>query len=282
MLKIDHYRDVTRFELARSLPGPWRYWTVAYLIDGMMIDTGCVHTARELDAALDNTPLHRIVNTHAHEDHIGCNDVLQRTRNPLEILAHPRALPVLTNPRDTQPLQPYRRLFWGYPAPSRASALAEETLLETEHYTFQVIYTPGHSPDHLCLYEPDHGWLFTGDAFTGGKDRAMSADYDSWQIIASLKRLARLPAEWLFPGCARVRENPARVLQEKIAFLAETGEQILDLRGRGWQIEKIARKLFGGLMPVEFITLGHFSRKNMVRAFLKQKDHAMSSHSTMT
>jgi len=269
MLKIDYYGNITRFELGRSLLGRWRYWTVAYLIDGLMIDTGCAHTARELAAALDENSLRRIVNTHSHEDHIGGNDLLQRTRNRLEIFAHPRALPILANPRDTQPLQPYRRLFWGYPMPSQGSALTEEARLETEHHTFQVIYTPGHSPDHLCLYEPDKGWLFTGDAYTGGKDRAMQPGYDPWQIIVSLKHLAKLPSDKLFPGCARVRENPARALGDKIAYLEETGEQVLDLHNRGWEIEKIAKKLFGGPMPVEFFTLGHFSRRNMVRAYLK-------------
>ena len=43
---------------------------------------------------------------------------------------------------------------------------------------FQVIYTPGHSPDHICLFEHKHGWLFTGDLFVGGMDRALRVDYD--------------------------------------------------------------------------------------------------------
>ena len=42
----------------------------------------------------------------------------------------------------------------------------------------KVIHTPGHCSNHLCLYEPNKGWLFTGDLFVGGKDRALRAGND--------------------------------------------------------------------------------------------------------
>jgi len=269
MLEIRQYDGVTRFEMARSLPGCWRYWTVAYHIDGMMVDTGCAHTAAELTAALQDRPLHRIVITHAHEDHIGGNRFLQNLDSNLEFLAHPLALPILADPRHTLSLQLYRRLFWGWPESSQGVSLADGDRIETEHHTFEVVYTPGHCPDHICLYEPDRGWLFTGDLFTGGQDRVLCSDYDLWQIIESLKRIAALPAAMLFPGCARVRDDPAQSLATKIAYLEELGGRVLDLRKQGWGVDEIARKVLGGPLPVEFITLGHFSRRSMVLAYLK-------------
>jgi glyoxylase-like metal-dependent hydrolase (beta-lactamase superfamily II) len=30
-------------------------------------------------------------------------------------------------------------------------------------FEFEIIWTPGHSPGHICLYEPNHKVLFTGD-----------------------------------------------------------------------------------------------------------------------
>jgi len=30
-------------------------------------------------------------------------------------------------------------------------------------FSFEIIWTPGHSPGHICLYEPNHKVLFTGD-----------------------------------------------------------------------------------------------------------------------
>jgi glyoxylase-like metal-dependent hydrolase (beta-lactamase superfamily II) len=272
VLKITSYGDVTRFDLARTLAGRGRYWTSAYLVDGLLIDTGCAHSTPELVKAVAGTSLVRIVNTHSHEDHIGANGLLQRQRDGLEILAHPLALPVLADPRRTQPLHPYRRVMWGWPEPSQGQPISDGEVIETAQHHFQVLHTPGHSPDHLCLYEPDRGWLFTGDLFVGGWDRALRADYDIWQIISSLKRVATLPATRLFPGSARVRDNPSEALAAKINYLSQLGEGVLALHHQGWGVPEITRSLCGGPMLLEFITLGHFARRRLVLSYLGMHD----------
>jgi glyoxylase-like metal-dependent hydrolase (beta-lactamase superfamily II) len=271
MLRITAYGDVTRIDLARTLAGRGRYWTTAYTVDGVLVDTGCAHSARELSAALADAPIFYIVNTHTHEDHIGANGVLQSQIADVQVLAHPLALPILANPRDEQPLQLYRRIMWGWPEPSQARPLADGDVIETERYRFQVLHTPGHSPDHLCLFEPQQGWLFSGDLFVGGKDRALRADCDIWQIIASLKRIAALSATALFPGSARVRDNPGETLRAKIAYLEQLGEAALAFEQQGWSVPQIARALCGGPMLIELITLGHFSPRWLIRSYLGRK-----------
>jgi glyoxylase-like metal-dependent hydrolase (beta-lactamase superfamily II) len=268
MIRITPYGLVTRFDLANTLLGRGRYWTTAYLVDGLLVDSGCAHSAAELAQALEGSLLTCLVNTHTHEDHIGANGLLQHTRDGLELRAHPLALPVLDDPRRCQPLHPYRKLFWGWPAPSQAQPLADGEWIETLNYKFQALYTPGHSPDHLCLYEAQQGWLFSGDLFVGGRDRALRAGQDIWQTIASLKRMAGLPLQRLFPGSARVRQQPIQELREKIAYYEERGQAVLELHGRGLGINEIARRLFGGPMWVELLTLGHFARRNLVLAYL--------------
>ncbi len=268
MLKSTTYQTVTRFDLARTFGGRGRYWTTAYLLDGLLIDSGCAHTARELSDALRGAPLTHLVNTHTHEDHIGANGLLQRQRAELEIRAHPLALPILEDPCGKQPLHPYRKLFWGWPEPSRANPLADEEWIEADHFRFQVLYTPGHSPDHICLYEPERGWLFTGDLFVGGWDRALRQGYDIWQIIASLKRIAALPSAVMFPGSARIRENPKEELASKIAYLEEFGDKVLDLHHKGWDVNAIVRALCGKPMFIEMITLGNFARRHFVLSYL--------------
>jgi len=178
MLKITHFNKITRFDLARAVPNRWRYWTTTYLVDDLLVDTGCAHTALELLLTLADAPLTCIVNTHTHEDHIGANGDLQARQPDLTIYAHPLALSILADPRGMQPLHPYRKVFWGWPKPSHAIAVTDNAMVKTKHQCFQVIYTPGHAPDHICLYEPENGWLFTGDLFSGGKDRAIRAGYE--------------------------------------------------------------------------------------------------------
>lgn len=268
MIRTSLFGEVVRFDLARTLWGRGRYWTAAYLVDGLLVDTGCAHTARELAQALDGTPVSQVVNTHSHEDHIGANELLQRTRQ-VTLGAHPLALPVLADPRRTPPLQPYRRVFWGWPDPSHAEPLEDGAVVETLHHRFEVVYTPGHSPDHLCLFEPNEGWLFTGDLFVGGQERALRDGYDILGIIESLKRVARLPARWLFPASARVRDRAGEALSAKITYLERLGERVRDLHGQGHSVPEIARTACGGRMPVEWITLGHLSREHLVRSYLQ-------------
>ena len=270
MLSHTRYGDVNRINLARTILGKGRYWTTAYKLGNLLIDTGCAHTSHEFVGYLTGEQITYVLNTHTHEDHIGANARLQFQNPGLKILAHPLALPVLSDPHGEQPLQPYRRLFWGNPEPSTAEPLDDGQIIHIAKFRFQVIYTPGHSPDHICVYEPDRGWLFTGDLFVGGQDRALRQDYDIWGIIASLKTVAQLPISWLFPGSARVRENPSAVLNQKIAYLEDLGGRILSLHQKSWSINAIVRSL-GRPKWVEFVTLGHFSRRHLVLSFLKDK-----------
>jgi glyoxylase-like metal-dependent hydrolase (beta-lactamase superfamily II) len=268
MLRVSHFGDVTRFDLARTIAGRGRYWTTAYLVDKLLIDSGCAHTAPELAAILSDDHPTQIFNTHSHEDHIGANGMLQR-RNPFPtILAHPRAIPILANPHKTQPLHPYRWLMWGWPEASQGKPLEDGSIIESENHQFEVIYTPGHSLDHIGLYEPQHRWFFSGDLYVGGKERSLRAGYDIWEIIASLKRVAKLPINWLFAGSARVRENPGVELESKIDYLERLGERVLEMHQQGYSISRIVSALCGGPMLIELITLGHFSRRHLVESYL--------------
>jgi glyoxylase-like metal-dependent hydrolase (beta-lactamase superfamily II) len=131
-----------------------------------------------------------------------------------------------------------------------------------------VIYTPGHSSDHICLYESNQGWLFSGDLFVGGKDRALGAGYNIWQIIESLKKVSRLSIKTLFPGSARVRNDPAEEIQAKIEYYTELGEIVYRLHESGWSTSAIIREVCGGAMLIERVTLGHFSRRHLVNSYL--------------
>jgi len=267
MLKATDFGEVTRFDLARTLGGRGRYWTTCYRVGETMIDTGCAHAREELVAALAGNGIDRVINTHTHEDHIGANGLLLRRRDGLSVHAHRLALPVLSDPR-IQHLHPYRKLMWGRPDPCDAQPVADGDVIDAGRHTFHVLHTPGHAVDHICLLEPRRGWLFTGDLYVGGRDRALRAGYDIWQIIASLRRIAEVEFGTLFPGSARVPDDPRRALADKLDHLEGLGEAVLALRARGRSIGSIVGECCGGPMKIELLTLGHFSRRNLVVSYL--------------
>jgi glyoxylase-like metal-dependent hydrolase (beta-lactamase superfamily II) len=94
MISIETFGKVKKFRMARSIFGRAVYFTAAYWVDGLMVDTGCSYTVNELVAAVARLDLDFVVNTHSHEDHIGANAALSINRGA-GIFAHPEALPIL-------------------------------------------------------------------------------------------------------------------------------------------------------------------------------------------
>jgi glyoxylase-like metal-dependent hydrolase (beta-lactamase superfamily II) len=72
-------------------------------------------------------------------------------------LAHPKASSYLEAPSPWVPF--YRRVVWGCPPPSKTRPVDSE--IRRAKFHFLVVPTPGHSDDHICLYEPNEGWLFS-------------------------------------------------------------------------------------------------------------------------
>jgi glyoxylase-like metal-dependent hydrolase (beta-lactamase superfamily II) len=268
MIHVSQTGPVKKFRLARTLWGRGRYFTACYWVDGVMVDTGCAHTVGELLHAIEGLKVDVIINTHSHEDHIAGNAAIQ-LRDGASIQAHRLALPVLAEPRKKQPLRPYQRVMWGYPRPSKGLPIGET--VEQNSLRFQVINTPGHSVDHICLYEKDRGWLFTGDTFIGGKDRALRADYNIWNIMASLRKIARFDASLAFTGSGSIKRAPQSEIYWKIKYLEETAERVWDLHRKGLSRSRIRNELFGKEMLLNYITLGHFSGKNLVRSFIDDR-----------
>lgn len=48
MIEIGAFEEITQIRMSREIGGKPVYWVAAYLVDGLLIDTGCSYTAREL------------------------------------------------------------------------------------------------------------------------------------------------------------------------------------------------------------------------------------------
>lgn len=64
----------------------------------------------------------------------------------------------------------------------------------------QVLHTPGHSPGHMCFWEPERGYLFTGDLVYKDTLFAYYPSTDPMAYLASLEKVSALPVKRVFPG----------------------------------------------------------------------------------
>lgn len=78
MIEITRFEDIIQIRMKSEVDGAAQYWVSAYLVDGLLIDTGCIHTAEELGRFLESRRIHLVMNTHHHEDHVGANHLIQK------------------------------------------------------------------------------------------------------------------------------------------------------------------------------------------------------------
>lgn len=168
----------------------------------IIIDPGCNTSQEEarLDALIADLKLNpvRLINTHCHLDHIfGINHV--KNKYGLELEIH----------RGEQPLLGYAvQIARMYGMSLDPIDPAERFLDEGDEVTFgstrlEVLFTPGHSPASICLYDPESKQLIAGDVlFQGsiGRTDLPGGDYDT--LIGSIadKLLVLDDDVVVFPG----------------------------------------------------------------------------------
>ncbi len=132
-----------------------------------------------------------VLNTHAHFDHTDANGALvAATGAALAIHAQDRPLLAAGGGGAwfgvrTQP----------GPAPSVELKGGDE--LAVGRLTLEVLYTPGHTPGHVCFYERGEGVLFDGDVlFSRGVGRTDLPGGNWQQLMNSIQQvLFALPDE---------------------------------------------------------------------------------------
>ena len=100
---------------------------------------------------------------------------------------------------------------------------------------FQIIQTPGHSPGHMCFFERETGYLFTGDLVYKDVLFAYYPSTDPEAYLASMERAAALPVRRVFPGHHSLDIQPEILTRIRDAFrrLKEEGK----LRHGGGQFD---------------------------------------------
>ncbi len=88
--------DLEIIKSSNEINGKVLYWTNFYFYNGLVIDTGCPHTADEVFKSFKNRNVEAVLLTHHHEDHIGGANALKSLG--ARIFAPEKSLEILRNP----------------------------------------------------------------------------------------------------------------------------------------------------------------------------------------
>ena len=211
--RVELPEDAGWFEVYRVAPGTWALaepgqWqeVISWLIEGeeraLLFDTGLgIGDVRALAEALTDREL-VVLNSHSHYDHVGGNHRFEAILGPggpfaarnaeggtheaavAEVLAEGAVWKALPEDFDRAA---YRTRPW-----TVTETVVDGQVLDLGGRRLEVLATPGHAPDALCLLDAQARILFTGDtlypaplyAHLGG------ADFDAYR--RSMARLATL------------------------------------------------------------------------------------------
>lgn len=227
------------FKIQLSMPFRMDHVNV-YILEGRpltLVDTGPMMDGIEEDLSqalgrIGHRPsrLERIILTHTHPDHMGLAARL-KAASGAELVCHRLAVPKVTDYRgavlrEMEELIELSRMLGLSPDLMRTNQrmmdawleVAGSTtvdveveggeLLEGEPFTLRVIYTPGHSVDHIVLYMPEYHLIITGDLLLDkitpnpdvlpSRDKGMKSGLPDF--LKSISALTDLPVIQALPG----------------------------------------------------------------------------------
>jgi glyoxylase-like metal-dependent hydrolase (beta-lactamase superfamily II) len=238
------------------------YDVSAYLVGDVLVDTGFPRARRGLLAAVEHLRPRGIVVTHWHEDHAGSVPALAALGMPMRMHADCETLL-----RERPAIRFYRRAVWGRTEGLRARVEAFDAT------PLALVDAPGHSPDHLVVWDAERRILVSGDLFLGVKVRvAHEEDESPRALVASLRRAAALEPRLLLDAHRGPVRDAAAQLRAKADWNEELIGQIERLDAEGAKPAEIVRRLFGGDSLVGLVSGGEYSRAGFVRAVIRERD----------
>jgi glyoxylase-like metal-dependent hydrolase (beta-lactamase superfamily II) len=135
-------------------------WNAAQ--EAIIVDPGCYTDAEQqfLQNFITEKALRPVllVNTHCHLDHVFGNQWVHETYG-LTLHIHPQEKVMLEH-------APASGVKWGVPFEPYTGPVTyvnEGTQLKLGDNTLDILFVPGHSPGHICLYNAADSWLIAGD-----------------------------------------------------------------------------------------------------------------------
>jgi len=209
----------------------YRHWeeTHCYLLNGsersLLIDTGLgICNIHDKVIKLTDKPI-TVLATHIHWDHIGGHKYFP------DFYAHENELNWLSGefPLTMEQIKGMvvdrcdlpegydvnkYEFFQGKPT----KVLKGNEVIDIGDRFVQIVHTPGHSPGHMCFWEKERGYLFTGDLVYKDTLFAYYPSTDPEAYLNSLEWVSALPVKQLFPAHHTLDIQPEILVRMRDAF----------------------------------------------------------------
>lgn len=220
-------------------PGPFTGPTGnnTWLIDGaepLLVDAGVGHDTHvaALEAHLAGRGLARIFLTHAHRDHAAGVPRLRARWPGVEVVggAALETAGPLAGPR-----------------------IPDGGMIRAGDREMQVVATPGHSPDHACLWAPDARIFFAGDLLISSGTVMIDASSGGGLrgYLASLRRVRELDPAVIYPGHGPIIDQAVALIDQYVAHRMERERQVITALERApATVSALVRSIYSQLDPV--------------------------------
>lgn len=205
----------------------YKHWeeTHCYLLIGkkkaLLIDTGMgIANIKEVVDTLTDLPV-EVVATHVHSDHIGGHKLFEHVavhKAELSWLSEKFPLPIgmvinnlIKEPCDFPPGFCEQDYQVCQVKPTRI--LQDGDLFDLGDRTVEVIHTPGHSPGHLCFYDRERKYLYTGDLVYRGTLYAFYPTTDPLDYMESIQKIRKYDVSKVLPGHHEL-QIPVSIIEE--------------------------------------------------------------------
>jgi glyoxylase-like metal-dependent hydrolase (beta-lactamase superfamily II) len=238
--------------------------TISYLIVGdkhaLLFDTGMgISDIKKVTQELTSLPV-VVLNSHTHNDHVGGNwqfDVVYGMNT--EFTRENAKGSSAGAQEELSPGSICGELPKGFDAKGYATKpwnikrfVQSGDEIDLGNRTVEVLSTPGHTPDSLCLLDSANGLLFTGDTYYPAPIWLFRPETNLNAYVASVKRIAAVaPRLKLVLGAHNIPVARPSVLPELLTAIQKVraGQGSVTSAGQGKALHKIDG--FSFLMPAD-------------------------------
>ena len=212
--------------------------------ENTLVDTGCgIETLRRLTKEYE---IDHVINSHTHPDHSAGNWVLQGARIfvPDEGFETSGDLVALSRRFVDEELAHEWREFiqdtMDFKNCKPSDRYNSETVFKFGKTTLKPIYTPGHTKDHYCFFEPKERILFSFDydltsfPWYGHRESSIPEFKESTNKLKLLS-----PKTVISSHKGIITENINAEFNEYLRIFEERNEKILSLLGDGKTIDQL-------------------------------------------